>query len=335
MSRELSMLYGTFAANCESIRSVFKKKNREMQALCAVSFCRMGMVADREKLAEIKKYLKKHTAASSPFRGAAMIPIVCALSLEESPKGLFGRTAKAYEGLKENYSLTDYLPLAAFLLAERLTEEDYGQTAARAALISRRMRQKHPILAGGEDVIYAAALAAAGRDADEAVDSAEKAMTLLFAGFSKKSAVHSLAYTLTAGEGAVDERCGQILELASLLADRGLSYASPVELTALGTAAGGAVPLTLADEIVELETLLGRLKDFAGKGAEEKRRVIAALLARAGKGGEPLDGTMYWFTAAAFLTKLEAEQLRVCLAAAAAVTAAVGTVGAVRAKSGK
>ncbi len=58
--------------------------------------------------------------------------------------------------MKDHFRPSQYLPLAALLLADQVEERQYGAFAARTRAIYNGMKEEHCFLTGVEDSVFAA-----------------------------------------------------------------------------------------------------------------------------------------------------------------------------------
>ena len=148
-----------FIHNRDTIKSAFGWESAYMYPLCANIYSSKGLQADAAQMKKSREILKKRTSLFSNFRGTSKMAIISMLSVSTFPEQQMEQMLLAYNALKSVFWGSEYLSVAAAVLAEMADPNQYGKIAQRTRAIYNRMKKRHPFLTSGEDSTLAALLA--------------------------------------------------------------------------------------------------------------------------------------------------------------------------------
>lgn len=279
MRTELENICNSYIRSRDAIKSVCKWENDLIVAACSATFMNKGMVCEEKKLEDCKKLLKAETGVFSNFRGNVELPMIVFLAASEQPEEKLHKTKKFYEILKTQFSGSEYLVLAASLMADMVPEEQAEQLAARAKTIYRKMKQDHPFLTSSEDSVYAVLMAVSEKSDEVLMEEMEVCYKKLKENFSSSNEVQALAHVLAIADGAAEEKCNKVVALYNALKDSGMKYGKYHELVALGAPAMLPVEKeVLAEDIKTVDAFLAEQKGYGFLGIDKKTRMMHAAM---------------------------------------------------------
>ena len=176
MKDTLQELCSRFIEARDTIRETFRWENSYLPPVCANLFCAKGVAPDTDRLRSCKDLINHNTGIFSSFRGNIRIPLACMLSMEEDPEAKFSKAQEVYQALRTTFASSDYLALAAFLLAEYDCSEE---RVARGKGIYKLMRKEHPLLTSSEDSIFAVMMAWSEQSDEDLISDMETCYRLL------------------------------------------------------------------------------------------------------------------------------------------------------------
>ena len=249
-----------FLANRDTLRKAFPWENPYLHAVCAGILTQKNQTAEVDRLHDCRDLLRARTGFFSNFRGIAQEAMITLLFLEPAPQEKLDQGLRLYDALKDHFRPSQYLPLAALLLADQVEERQYGAFAARTRAICNGMKEEHCFLTGVEDSVFAALLALSPRPVEALIAETEACYDRLkHRPFGTGQFTQTLSHVLALGEGSAQEKCDRTLALYDALKDRGRKYSTGHELGTLGllTLVPGEVG-ALAEEVVEVDHFLSQ-----------------------------------------------------------------------------
>ena len=213
-----------FIDNRDIVKGTFKWENDLIVAASSTTFMNKGILADSAKLETCKKILKENTGVFSNFRGIVELPMVVQLAVAENPEEKMQKTLKFYEILKKEFFGSEYLVLAAAVLADMVLEEQAVRMAEKARSIYNKMKKDHPFLTSSEDSIYAVLMAVSEKSDEVLMEEMEVTYKKLKESFSSGNEVQALAHVLSIAEGGAEEKCSKVVSLYDALRDADVKY---------------------------------------------------------------------------------------------------------------
>jgi len=312
-----------FIQNRDILKSTFPWDNSYLYPVCASVFTDSRTVADAENLRHCRTTLKQNTGIFSSFRSNVQLPMISMLSLADDPDHLMKDCITAYDFLKKHYSSSEYLPLAAMIIAKIAQPDLFEMLAERSRFIYTKMREEHPFLTSSEDCVYATLLAFSPLEESLLIKEIEACYTILKETFFSRNAVQSLSHVLALGEGSPAEKCQKTIALFNLLKNNKLRYGTDYELATLGVLA--MIPLdieTIAAELSEVSMFLQTQKGYGFFGFSRTQRLMhAATLVGSAHTHHSGETTMRFAAFGTTLSMIAAQQAAMCAAIAAAAAA--------------
>lgn len=269
--------------NRNQIKSVFPWDGGLMNLACAGIFTVKGKSVAEPVLRECKALLKRKVSVFSNFRSTAGSPIAALLVISGNPKQTLENGLLVYRLLKKDFWSSDYLPLAAMIIAQMAQPALYEGIVARTRVIYNRMKKEHPFLTSGEDSAFCALMALSEKADDIMLEDAEQCYRSLKPYFFSANAVQSLSHTLALCDGESDMKCQKTMTLFEKLKKTGHKYGTDYELPTLGVLAmsGGALD-EIVHEIIEIDNWLSHQKGFGffSSITRKQRLMYAGILAQ-------------------------------------------------------
>lgn len=268
-----------FICNRDVVKSIFKWENDQIISASVTSFLNRGILADATKLEECKKLLKDNTGVFSNFRGNVEVPMVVQLAIADVSADKMKKTMQVYETLKKEFYGSEYLVLAAAVMADMVSEEQAIQMAKKARKIYDKMKKDHPFLTSGEDTVYAVLMAVSEKSDDKMMEEMEVCYKKLKESFYAGNEVQALAHVLSVAEGSAEEKCNKVVALYDALRGAEVKYGKYYELVALASLAMLPVEQSvLVEDIKAVDAFLAEQKGYGFWGLDKKTRLMHAAM---------------------------------------------------------
>ena len=280
MHTDLEELVTRFIETRDAIRDVFRWENQYIYPACTHIFLTAGRAMDRERLESCKALVKSTTGPFSNFRGNVRLPLICMLAAGDEPEARWERTQRTYDLLKETFSGSQYLALAALLLSDAVPETETPALAARGKGLYRRMKKEHPFLTGLEDSVFALLLAESQRTDDELMEDMETCYRLLDERFPKGDALQSASHVLALSADAPEEKVYRMIALFDGVQSAGGKYGKDRQLPILAALSLSREPVdSLVQSLLDLDGLLAQQKGYKGvMGLDRRTRMMHAAM---------------------------------------------------------
>ena len=327
MRDTLVTLCEDFITNRDEVKKALKLESDYIYPVCAAVFTDKKQKADVEKIKRCKEILKEQTGLFSSFRSDAKPALIAMLAAEENPDEKMRKALKVYGFMKEHFSASAYLPLAAMILAGVAEESQYEELAARTGRIYKLMKKEHPFLTSSEDSTFAGMLALSEMSETQIVEETEACYSLMKKEFSSANAVQSLSHVLALCEGTAEEKCNRTKELYEKLKAKGHKYGTGYELATLGVLA--AIPADLdriVDDMIEVDRFLAEQKGYGVLGVGKKQRLMhAGMLVTSEYMENGENNVMNSVALSSTISMIVAQQVAMCAAIAASSAAAASS----------
>ncbi len=279
MKPELERLCGAFVANLAAVKEAFRWDDSAVYPVCANIFCICGYEADAEQLKDRRKWMEGQTGYFSRFRGKIR-PILCSmLAVTDKPEDRLALAEDYHSQLKQEFKDSDYLALAALLLAVSGGEDRIGERAARGRELFRRMDREHPMLTNQTDSVFALMLAATEKTDDALIDELEACYRALKTRFSSAGDAQSAAQVLAVADGSPEEKAQRVIDLYDALKEAEVAYGRSGELAPLAALSLTDIPIpTLVEEIKETDAFLAQQKGYGKKDMKPEERAVHAVM---------------------------------------------------------
>ncbi len=279
MKPELEKLCTSFIDSMEAVREAFRWDDRAVYPVCANILCAYGREVDAERLKECRKWMEGQTRLFSRFRGKIRPILCCMLAATENPENRMAMADEYHKLLKQAFKDTDYLALAALLLASSGEDGQIMERAARGRELFRRMDKEHPFLTNNTDSVFALILAMTDKTDDALIDDMEACYRTLKTEFSSSGDVQSAAQVLAVADGKPDAKAQRVIDLYNALQEAGVAYGHTGELAPLAALSLTDVPIpTLVEEISEADAFLEQQKGVGDKKTKREERAMQAVM---------------------------------------------------------
>ena len=280
MNETLQARAARFIEDRDAIRAVFKLESDYIYPVCAQIFLAADRPVERERLERCKALVKSTTGPFSSFRGNIRLPLLCMLATVDDPEDRWARTERAYALLKNEFFGSEYLALAALLLADTVQEADLPALAGRGRDLYDRMRREHPFLTGQEDSVFALLLAQSDRSDDELTEDMEDCYARLDERFPKGNGLQTASHVLALSPAPPETKAQRVVDLFDAIERGGGKYGKDWQLPILAVLSLGESPVEkLAGDILELDEYLSRQKGYRGMfGLDRRTRIMHAAM---------------------------------------------------------
>ena len=276
MKDSLQALCNQFIEARDTIKEAFIWESSYIPPVCANLFCAKGALADMNKLRICRDLINRNTGIFSSFRGNIRVPLACMLSMEDHPEDKFSKTQDLYRELREYFSGSDYLALAAFLLTEYTCSEE---RISRGKRIYRLMKDEHPFLTSSEDSIFAILLAWSEQSDEALISDMEACYRLLKERFRDSDCVQTMTHILAMEQDTADAKCARVFALYDSIEQNGGKYGKHHELATLAALAMlDADSKDLARDMLEVDAFLAEQKGYGFWGLDRKTRLMHAAM---------------------------------------------------------
>lgn len=308
--------------NRDHVKSVFSWDSGLLHLACAGIYTVKDKTVDEKVLKYCKGLLKNRVGAFSNFRGTARIPIAAMLAVSENPEKELENALKMHDLLKKYFWASTYLPLAALILTEMASEDEYDKIAVRTRIIYERMKAEHPFLTSGEDSAFCALMALSDKSDDMLIQEAESCYHILKENFFSLNAVQSLSHVLALCDGNAELKCQRTMELFTRLKEAGYKYGTSYELPTLGILSmSKADSCEIVRDMIEVDDWLSNQKGFGflGSVSKKQRLMYAGILVQKDYFSEE---TMQTAAVNGTISLLVVQEAAMCAAVAASSAAA-------------
>ena len=276
MRDSLQQLCDRFIMARDIIKDTFKWDSSYLPPVCANLFCAKGSSPNADRLRVCRDLINQNTGIFSSFRGYIRVPLACMLSMEDNPDEKFSKAQDIYKALRNYFSSSDYLALAAFLITEYDCSEE---RIARGKRIYRLMKDEHPFLTSSEDSIFAVMMAWSEQSDEELISDMEACYRLLKERFHDGNCVQTMTHILAMAKGNANVKCEKVFTLYDLIERNNGKFGKHHELATLAALAMlNAAPDALAQDMMAVDAFLAQQKGYGFWGADKKTRLMHAAM---------------------------------------------------------
>ena len=276
MKDSLKELCNQFIVARDIVQNTFKWDSSYIPPVCANLFCAQGITPDAGRLRRCRDLINQNTGIFSSFRGHVRVPLACMLSMEDDPEEKFSKALDVYRTLREQFSSSDYLALAAFLLTEYDCSEE---RIARGRRIYRLMKNEHPFLTSSEDSIFAVMMAWSDQSDEDLIADMEACYRLLKTRFHDSDCVQTMTHVLAMEKGDSNAKCEKVFTLYDAIERNNGKYGKRHEMATLAALAMlNLDPDVLAQDMMEVDAFLSRQKGYGFWGIGRKTRLMHAAM---------------------------------------------------------
>ena len=154
---------------------------------------------DKDKIENVKKYIKDNTGIFSSYRGTSMNILSALLACQyDNPQQEFNKMLNYHEKMKEvGFKNNMYLPIANYALLATCEEEVADERINKAIELYKEMKKNHPWLTNGDDYPLSILLANSDTSVNSIIENMEECFKLLNEnGFGKNNGLQFLSHIL-------------------------------------------------------------------------------------------------------------------------------------------
>lgn len=279
MKESLKAACKALIENRDILKRQFRLESTYLYPVCANIFISEGSVPDPERLKDCSRMIKESVGIFSNFRGNVKLPLICSLASDKDPQGRWERAQGYYAFFKEHFFRSEFLALAAAMLAGT-PDIDAGALAERARSLYNRMKKEHFFLTGSEDSVSALLLAQSTRDEDALIEDMETCYRLLRERMPVSDGLQTSAHVLALTEEEPEKKCARMLEIYDAISGLCGKYGKYHELPMIAGMSFLDLPAqTLAEEVSEVEQYLRAQKGYRTIfGFDRKTRLMHAAM---------------------------------------------------------
>ena len=264
MKQAINDKINLFIANVHTVKTGFKWQDDAMKRLAALLYTLENKHVDCVDIIESHAIIKGNTGLFSMFKGNMMLCIASMLSLHDNREQLFSNTMITYEQLKTvKFRASDYLTVAALLIASNTEPKNYQITVERAKAFYDGMKKQRWFHTGEDDYIFAAMLGLSEIDPLAGAERIEQLYRMLKPEFRAGGNSLQALCQLLILSGKTDEAIEHLLALRNIFQGHKIKLDKMYTLPALGVLS--LLPIdgnTLANDILDVQSYLRTQKGF-------------------------------------------------------------------------
>lgn len=281
-----------FAENTKRAKDGIKLEPVEARRVAALIYTLKGRPFDIDAVKRSRNLMKSSTGVFSALRGNMSTCIATMLSLNGNPKLQFDHTVEVYDMMKNaGFWRSDFLAVAAYLVAESASPEDYQPIVNRMRSFYEEMKSLHVFNTGSDDIIFAAILALSDKDTRHSVRSVELLYQRLGPEFLAKNSVLALAQILAAGDMSDQAAADRVLALRSAFKAHKVPMDKAYTIPSLGILAllPGDVN-TIVQDVAEAQVHLRAQKGYGALSVSKQELLLFAVAITASGYTEGVEG---------------------------------------------
>ena len=326
MKQFISEKLSLFTVNTETIKGGFTWQNSLTKRLAALLYTLENKPVNCGAIRDCHNIIKNSTGVFSTFRGNMSLCIAAMLSLQANRDQMFSNTLLVYDMLKtEKFRASDYLTIAAYLVAANTNSEHYRHTVERAKEFYDGMKQRRWFQTGQDDYIYSVMLGLSDIDTVTGIERIEELYQRLKPEFWSGNSVQALSQVLVLG-GKTNEAADHILTLRDTFRNRKIKLDKMYTLPALGVLAlvpiGGDV---LAQDIMEVQIFLRTQKGFGSLSVTTQELLLYSAAVISSVYAEEMKSNIITSTSTSIASIIIAQQVAVIAAVSASTSAAASS----------
>ncbi len=261
-----------FARNLEMMKESFKWEASQLYPLCANIYTTNGITLDPKRIKTSKEIIKENTSFFSNFRSTmTTIPLATLLSIEQNPMETFKELNNVYNLLKEVFSSSSYLTLAAYLIVKHSSQDEYESITNQTRIIFDIIKKEHFFLTSSEDCLIAVQFTLDKKPNNEIIKKSEQLFELLKPEFSNGNTVQAMSNTLALSDKENDALIDKTNRIITSLRGHGYRLTSGVDMAVFAALAIADVSVEqTVNDILEVNAYLLTVKGFGNLLTESK-----------------------------------------------------------------
>ena len=279
MDQKLQKMCEDFIAYRDEVKKAFKLELDTVMPICADIFLSHHQRPDEARLRACKEYIKDHAGVFNNFRGSMFAPAAALLACSPDPAKKMEQASMYYKLLKEYFPPSDQLVLSALLLTDMAAAGTAREKAERGRAIYELMKEKHRVLTGSEDSVFAVLMAFSDKSDEEMIGESEACFEAL-KGMGPKDYLQMVAEILAMSDRPAAEKCARFKELFESIRAAGMKYGRNYELTVLAALSVSDIGIPrLVSDIAGVSDWLKAQKGYKGFfGADQRMRLMHAAM---------------------------------------------------------
>lgn len=286
MNESTRKLCDDFVEGKNAFKSKYWYESSMYAAAASLVFVTHKKPFDIDKFIEAKRLVNSKFGIFSNFRSEMKVFTVANIAVDSNMESKADKVKEVYSSLKGSFSAFlhgEYLPLAAFSIADNAKNSDYDSIAIRSREIYKMLQKDHPLLTSSSDIPLMSLMALSGLSDEVISEKTNEAYAILKSKFPlNHEAVQQLSFILTLLGCNVEESSEKIIAIKAALKSRGIYFGFGYETPVLGLlAALKQSPEEIADNVAELDDYIKhqRKMNFLYISRGERRMYAAALYA--------------------------------------------------------
>ena len=264
-----------FIKNKSVLETFFKEENKQVYPICAMLFQNATSIITQEKLKECSKLIDDCVGRFSNFRSDCKMVLVSMLARNTEPQIAIEKALTIYNELKNSFTSSSFLPVAALLLAERTEGEDYIEISQKSLEIYKKMRGFYPNITSIEDVVYIILLAASDRNVDEICTEIKMGFDDFCMKKLSENTKQDLSFSLTLLNGNIQNKCEKLSSFYKVIKSKGCKFGDEHEVSTLGILANiSENQENLVDKMLEIDEILKCQKGYGFFGYTNRERML-------------------------------------------------------------
>ncbi len=232
MTDEMLLRCELFAKNLNMMREKFRWEASHLYALCANIYTNKGIELEPERIKTSKEIIKDSTSFFSNFRNTTTTTALATIiSMEPEPANTFLLVKAVYGFLKEFFTASASLTLAAYLIVSNSPADKYAEVITHSRKIFDLMKKKHFFLTSSGECITAVQFALLNKNDEEVISRSEKCFELLKAEMGNGNTNQAISNVLALKNAPENEMAEKTVSIINSLKSHGYKITSGLELS--------------------------------------------------------------------------------------------------------
>ncbi|MCQ4021648.1 MULTISPECIES: DUF4003 family protein [unclassified Ruminococcus] len=261
-----------FARNLEMMKQSFKWESSQLYPLCANIYTQNGIELEPKRIKTSKDIIKENTNFFSNFRSTTTtILLATLLSIENNPQEVFTEVYNTYEMLKEVFSSSSYLTLAAYMIVKLSSPEYYESVTNQTREIFDMIKKEHFFLTSSEDCLIAVLFALNSKIHNDTISTSQILFEMLKPVISHGNTVQAISNILALSDKDTKLLADKTTAIIYVLRTHGYKLTSGVDMAVFGALAISDISVEqIVKDILEVNAYLLTVKGFGNVLTESK-----------------------------------------------------------------
>ena len=191
----------------------------DVQKKCsALTLTIKNKLIDSNRINLALQVIKENTSVFSNFRGNNKLTTAIAISLEEDMEGSLNEIVSIYNKLKEEFSSSEYLVIAAQIIFNSRDRVNIDDAVKNTRVAYDYMKKNHRFLTGREDIASAAIIATTSSDFEQTFNEIEECYEILKKEkLSSSNNIQALSHILSLINLSSKDKCEKVMDMYSVL----------------------------------------------------------------------------------------------------------------------